>query len=331
MRFTTSFLKIRLRPSVKTSSPARSRSMSPDDDWPGRLTGDGRVGRILEPVALLQPVNQAALEIGQVTGHALDLRVLDGLDHNVVSDPVRSDLPDDFSLGRDPDKACNCKSCCREYFHHRLAPHCQGRQGPSSTDEPQSEFSFGCGLEPHRSRSQENPISVCCRLDLYQCRSTFWTCKHDRAVAIAWSLPREGLTRPICSASLRRTSRSRDDAHVAGSGYPARLLAAKADRRPRKAHDHLGSNSAVSFNNRCAVPRTRRLSTLGAGPQPHICVTFSPASGMYSGEHTQVVDRTAQRSGNVDLHEGLRNHSALRADAGVIPSHESGFGWSKGE
>lgn len=66
---------------------------------PGRLARDGRVRGILESIALLEPVDHAALEIGQVTGHALNLGVLDRLD-DVVSDPVRSDLSDDSGLGR---------------------------------------------------------------------------------------------------------------------------------------------------------------------------------------------------------------------------------------
>jgi hypothetical protein len=56
------------------------------------------VGGVLEPVALAQAIDHAALEVADVTGHALDLRVLDGLDHDLVAQPVVGETAD--LLGR---------------------------------------------------------------------------------------------------------------------------------------------------------------------------------------------------------------------------------------
>jgi hypothetical protein len=61
-----------------------------------------------------------------MTGHALDLGILDGLDHDIVSDPVRSDLADNFGVGWGADKECSDeRSCeqprkCRSSSHRRL-------------------------------------------------------------------------------------------------------------------------------------------------------------------------------------------------------------------
>src|SRR5690606_16527536 len=51
-----------------------------DPDRPRLLAGDRCVRRVFEPVALLQPVYDAAVEIGDMAGDALDLRVLNRLD-----------------------------------------------------------------------------------------------------------------------------------------------------------------------------------------------------------------------------------------------------------
>ena len=53
-----------------------------------------RVGRVLEPVALLQPVDEAAVEIGDMADDALHLGVGDRLDGDVVAGPVDTDLAD---------------------------------------------------------------------------------------------------------------------------------------------------------------------------------------------------------------------------------------------
>ena len=70
-----------------------------DLDRPGLAAGDRRIRGILEPVALLQPVDDAAVEIGNVAGDALDGRVLDRLDDDVVAEPVDSDLADLIGRG----------------------------------------------------------------------------------------------------------------------------------------------------------------------------------------------------------------------------------------
>ena len=54
--------------------------------------------RVLEPVALAQAVDHAPLEVADVAGHALDFRVLDGLDHDFVARPVVGETAD--LLGR---------------------------------------------------------------------------------------------------------------------------------------------------------------------------------------------------------------------------------------
>src|SRR5690606_26630306 len=52
---------------------------------------DRRIRRILEPVALLQPVDQRAVEVGDVADDALHLGIRDGLDGDVVAGPVHPD------------------------------------------------------------------------------------------------------------------------------------------------------------------------------------------------------------------------------------------------
>ena len=59
-----------------------------DRDRPGLAAGDRGVGRVLEPVALSQPVEDAAAEVGEVAGHTLHLRVLDRLHDDAVARPV---------------------------------------------------------------------------------------------------------------------------------------------------------------------------------------------------------------------------------------------------
>ena len=59
----------------------------------GLAAGDRGVRGVLEPVALGHPVEQRALEVGDVAGHALDARVLERLDDDVVADPVDADPP----------------------------------------------------------------------------------------------------------------------------------------------------------------------------------------------------------------------------------------------
>jgi hypothetical protein len=68
-------------------------------DRPGLPAVERGIRRILEPVALAQPVEHRAVEIGDMAGHALHLRVGDRLDDDVVADPVDTDLADDLGPG----------------------------------------------------------------------------------------------------------------------------------------------------------------------------------------------------------------------------------------
>src|SRR5690606_18445686 len=77
---------------------------------PGLPAGDGAVGWVLEPVALPQAVDDAPVEIGDVTGYAFHFRVLDGFDHYVVASPVNADLAN--LLGRGGGTA---EEECRSY------------------------------------------------------------------------------------------------------------------------------------------------------------------------------------------------------------------------
>src|SRR5690606_10183948 len=52
------------------------------------------IGGILEPVSLLQTVNQAAVEISDVADDAVHLRVGHRLDGDVVAGPVDADAAD---------------------------------------------------------------------------------------------------------------------------------------------------------------------------------------------------------------------------------------------
>ena len=81
-------------PCLKTSSPSSLEIDVADGDRAGLAAGDRGIRRVLEPVALLQPVDDAAVEIGDVAGDALDLRILDRLDDDVVAEPVDADLAD---------------------------------------------------------------------------------------------------------------------------------------------------------------------------------------------------------------------------------------------
>ena len=54
----------------------------------------------LEPVAVGQPVDQPAVEIGDVTGHTANLGIGDRLDHDVIACPVDANLAHLFSLRR---------------------------------------------------------------------------------------------------------------------------------------------------------------------------------------------------------------------------------------
>ena len=78
---------------------------------------------ILEPVALLEAIDHAALEIGDVAGHALDTRVADRIDDDVVAEPVDADLAD--LLGMRDGRRLRAKTvdralACRESPDHRL-------------------------------------------------------------------------------------------------------------------------------------------------------------------------------------------------------------------
>ena len=74
--------------------------MSRMRDRAGLLAGDRGVGRILEPVALAQPVDDAAVEMAHVAGDAVDLGIGDRLDDDAVADPVVAEAADLF--GRAP-------------------------------------------------------------------------------------------------------------------------------------------------------------------------------------------------------------------------------------
>jgi hypothetical protein len=89
---------------------------------PGGLTRDGGIRRILEPIALLKPIDQAALKVGQMTGDTLDLGILDCLDDDVVADPIRPDLPDHLGPGRDSDHAGDREGCRGKHSDHLLEP-----------------------------------------------------------------------------------------------------------------------------------------------------------------------------------------------------------------
>src|SRR5215213_2863066 len=59
------------------------------DNRAGLPAGDGRVGRVLEPVTFAQAIDQAAAEVGHVAGDALYLRVGNRLHDDIVARPVR--------------------------------------------------------------------------------------------------------------------------------------------------------------------------------------------------------------------------------------------------
>ncbi len=59
----------------------------------GLAAGDGVVRWILEPVAVLQAVDDAAIEIGDVTRNPADLRVAYRVDLDVVAKPVDPTSP----------------------------------------------------------------------------------------------------------------------------------------------------------------------------------------------------------------------------------------------
>ena len=65
-----------------------------DDDRPGGLAVDGRVRGILEPVPLLQPVDERAVEVGHMADNALHIRIGHRLDRDIVPRPVDADLAD---------------------------------------------------------------------------------------------------------------------------------------------------------------------------------------------------------------------------------------------
>src|SRR6185437_12800347 len=72
-------------------APRRQRDMA-DSEWPFGIAIDRRIGRILEPIALLQLVDDRPVEIGDVADDALHLRVFNRLDVDVVARPVDADL-----------------------------------------------------------------------------------------------------------------------------------------------------------------------------------------------------------------------------------------------
>ena len=65
-----------------------------DRHRPGLSAGDRRVGWIDEPVSLGEPVDQAAAEPADMTGHALHLRVSNSLDDDAVAGPIVPELAD---------------------------------------------------------------------------------------------------------------------------------------------------------------------------------------------------------------------------------------------
>ena len=79
-------------------------------------------GRILEPVALVQAVDDAAIEIGDVAGHALHLRILDRLDDDVVAEPVDTDLADFLGDGRTGAKDNTCGQRAADQFSQGSLP-----------------------------------------------------------------------------------------------------------------------------------------------------------------------------------------------------------------
>lgn len=63
-------------------------------DWSRLPAGDGGVGRVLEPVAVLEPIDQPALEIGDMAGHTLYFGIRESLNDDVVAQPIDIDFTD---------------------------------------------------------------------------------------------------------------------------------------------------------------------------------------------------------------------------------------------
>src|SRR5271157_1490569 len=72
-----------------------------DHDRPGLLTGDAAVRGVLEPIPLGQTIDDAAIEMHEVTGDAADLRVGNRLDDDTVAGPVVAE-PADLVRSRYP-------------------------------------------------------------------------------------------------------------------------------------------------------------------------------------------------------------------------------------
>lgn len=89
---------------------------------PRLAAGNGVVGWVFKPVAVLQPVDDAALEIGDVAGHALDLRIGNRLDDDVVADPVDANLTHDLRMRGSDRKQCQKarKQTRQSFRRHRI-------------------------------------------------------------------------------------------------------------------------------------------------------------------------------------------------------------------
>ena len=93
---------MRLVRSEKTRSPPSPNLDISDGYRTCLLTGNRGIGRILEPVAFLQPVDHTPRERRKMARNALHLRIGYRINDDIIAEPVDTDLADFFGVcGKD--------------------------------------------------------------------------------------------------------------------------------------------------------------------------------------------------------------------------------------